>query len=431
MMMKLAWGVGLGISLVTIGLFADQAWADDLNRKPIEYAQRQGDNPVSRLQKRLTDGSTTLNREPKFGYLPALLRELQIDVASQSLVFSKTSLQRHHIRPDAPRAIYFNEDIYVGFCAGGELLEISVADSELGTEYYSLAIEQNRPKLQRETEACLVCHGTSATRGFPGHLLRSVYVDQDGQPLLAMGSHRQEVNLPWMKRFGGWYVSGPQTQAFHLGNLVLKEETNPDLLPGLHGQPVPFQDPSFDASAYLVSTSDLVAQLLLAHQVQFHNHLAKLTCDTRIAIYDEQQLNRELKEPILQRRESTARRIRHGANELVRTLFFANEIVLPPLQGESTFAAAFREAGIRDAEGRSLRQLNLEGRLMEYRCSYLIYSSVFAGLPPDAFREVLSQMRQVLDGSTPDPSLRHLPLEERVAIDQILQNTFPPWNGAP
>ena len=69
------------------------------------------------------------------------------------------------------------------------------------------------------------------------------------------------------------------------------------------------------------------------------------------------------------------RPLEQSAAELVDYLLFVDEAPLPgPISGTSSFAADFAARGPRDAQGRSLRDLALTDRLMEYRCSYLIYS---------------------------------------------------------
>ena len=47
--------------------------------------------------------------------LPAVLRALNVPASSQGLVFSRTSLQVDRIAPWTPRALYFNDDVTVGF----------------------------------------------------------------------------------------------------------------------------------------------------------------------------------------------------------------------------------------------------------------------------------------------------------------------------
>src|SRR5262245_6581451 len=104
----------LVVALVLTGCLMAPARADDFDREPIHYRTAEADNAVSRLQKRL-DGQLRLGFDEKTGYLRSLLGQLQVPVSSQTLVFSKTSLQRNRIAPQTPRALYFNDDVYVGF----------------------------------------------------------------------------------------------------------------------------------------------------------------------------------------------------------------------------------------------------------------------------------------------------------------------------
>src|SRR5436190_12290115 len=101
------------------------AQADEFEREPIQYSKKSGDNRVTRLMAELQDGKKSLAREADFGYLRAVLKELAVSQSSQTLVFSKTSLQRQRIAPATPRALYFSDDTYVGYCQGGDVLEIA------------------------------------------------------------------------------------------------------------------------------------------------------------------------------------------------------------------------------------------------------------------------------------------------------------------
>ena len=84
-------------------------------------------------------------------------------------------------------------------------------------------------------------------------------------------------------------------------------------------------------------------------------------------------------------RAGTPERVEEAANELVDYLLFVDEAPIPgKVAGTSGFAAAFSARGPRDSKGRSLRDLKLEGRLMEYPLSYMIYSPMFDALPGTA-----------------------------------------------
>jgi hypothetical protein len=51
-------------------------------------------DPVVRLQQHLDRGEAKLEYDQKFGYLPAVLRNLQVPISSQVLVFSKPAFKR-------------------------------------------------------------------------------------------------------------------------------------------------------------------------------------------------------------------------------------------------------------------------------------------------------------------------------------------------
>src|SRR5262245_53474847 len=97
-----------------------------------EYINTPPNDPVVGLQKRLDSGETKLEFDSRWGYLPSILRELKVPASSQTLVFSKTSFQIDHISVQTPRAIYFNDDVYVGWVQGGPVLEFGSVDPKLG-----------------------------------------------------------------------------------------------------------------------------------------------------------------------------------------------------------------------------------------------------------------------------------------------------------
>lgn len=122
---------------------------------------------MARLQQRLERGEVKLDDDETTGYLTAVLKELQIPVSSQGLVFSKTSFQLHRIEPHHPRAIYFNDDAYVGWFRGGEALELAgIYPVRLGTFYVLDQTRTARPKFIRSDEGlqCLTEQHPSRAR---------------------------------------------------------------------------------------------------------------------------------------------------------------------------------------------------------------------------------------------------------------------------
>lgn len=160
-------GVALPATLIFLFVTSTVAQAfqavDEFEKEPILYSTSSPENRVSALKTRIETGDLTLARTPEHGYLPALLEALDVPVESQTLVFSKTSLPRCDAFHRALlRAIYFNDDVYVGFCQSGDVLEISAVDSKLGTVFYSL--DQHSPekpviqRTERKAASCVTVH---------------------------------------------------------------------------------------------------------------------------------------------------------------------------------------------------------------------------------------------------------------------------------
>src|SRR5690242_19147650 len=124
---------------ILVSLTVGTTSADDLfDRSPINYSSGEVHDPVAGLQTRLAAGSTRLSFEPRLGYLRSVLADLKVPVASQTLVFSKTSFQQRLISPSTPRALYFNDTTYIGYVSGGEVLEIATVDPQQGAIFYCI-----------------------------------------------------------------------------------------------------------------------------------------------------------------------------------------------------------------------------------------------------------------------------------------------------
>jgi hypothetical protein len=105
----------------------------------IQSFQARPDDAVSRLSARLERGAIALDfRADGTGYLASVLRHLDVKTDSQGLVFSKTSTQAAKISPRNPRAIYFTDDVAVGFVRGGDNLELAARDPRQGVSFYTL-----------------------------------------------------------------------------------------------------------------------------------------------------------------------------------------------------------------------------------------------------------------------------------------------------
>ncbi|MEO8052266.1 MAG: hypothetical protein ABI833_17795 [Acidobacteriota bacterium] len=129
--------------------FANFPWIP-YDHPAIQYLQQTPNDPVGRLQKDIDSGKTKLTYDPQRGYLPDLLKRLDINRDSQVLVFTKTSFQFPLISPAKPRALYFTDDVYVGSVQNGEVLEFLSLDPKQGAQFYTLDVSQSqRPAFVR------------------------------------------------------------------------------------------------------------------------------------------------------------------------------------------------------------------------------------------------------------------------------------------
>jgi hypothetical protein len=398
---------------------------DDFDREPINYAKATPRNVVSKLQERIDAGEVKFEFDPHFGYLKPLLRELGVSPSSQTLVFSKTSLQRQRISPRTPRSLYFSDDVYVGFCQNGEVLEISAVDPQLGTVFYVLDQEHaDPPRILRQTDNCLICHGSTQTLGVPGHMIRSVFPDAGGSPILSAGTYRIDQTSPLEKRWGGWYVTGEHGSQKHLGNLVIRGQQVKEPIDNSAGQNVTDLGSRLRVENFLTPHSDIVALMVLEHQTMAHNLLTQANFTARQALHYEQTLNRELNEPADHRWDSTNSRIKSAGEPLVKYFLFSGEALLTePIRGTTDFAKEFSAKGPRDAKGRSLRDFDLQTRMFRYPCSYLIHSPSFQALPVEMKTYVWNRLAEILSGRDQSPPFAHLSSDDRTAIREILRDT--------
>jgi hypothetical protein len=386
----------------------------------IAYATSTPTDPVARLKDAIEKGETTLEFDEAKGYLPALLRALNVPVSSQGLVFSRTSLQVDRIAPWTPRALYFSDDVYVGWVQDGPIMELASVDPKLGAVFYTVNQEAGpKPVITRETRTCLQCHDSaSSTGGVPGFIMRSVITDRHGYPVNSdRGSTTDQT--PIADRWAGWYVTG-NVPAAHLGNamtpalstemgnvqnyLARTKLTTSGVVTDLTKW--------FDPKPYLKPDSDAVALLVLAHQTYVHNLMTAAGYQARSAPKD-------------------SLRLEGAAERLVLGMLFVGEAPLPgTISGNSTFAADFAKQGPRDRDSRSLRELDLSHRVFRYPLSYLIYSDSFDALPVTVKRYVYRRLHEVLDGQDQSPRFAHLSPADRVAIRQILSDTKPDFGVA-
>ena len=395
---------------------------------PINYRSENLSDPVAKLQQRLDSGEVKLNYEPGHGYLRSVLAALKIPISSQTLVFSKTSFQYPKISPERPRALYYNDDVYVGQVHDGRLLEFVSFDPMQGAIFYVMDEHQvERPKFERAELDCIQCHVANAsTRGVPGVMLRSVFTSPSGAQAAGTPAFITGQESPLKDRWGGWYVTGSTAGPAHLGNALLPDGAKAEQLDRIASANPADLSGKLDTSAYLSKYSDVVAHLVLAHQTQMHNLITQTNYQTRLALFADEARNQKAGLPAGPISDTARQQFEKPAEQLVRYILFANEA---PLEGEvkgtSGFAEEFAAKGPRDSHGRSLRDFDLRTRIFKYPCSYLIYSEAFDAIPGPAKEFIYRRMFEVLSGREQGPEYAALSGGDRRAILEILVATKP------
>ena len=397
----------------------------EFERPPISYHQANVSDPIAVLQKRIDEGKAELSYDGDFGYLKSLLDALDVPVSSQGLVYSKTSFQLKKIDPKHPRAVYFNDRVYVGYVQQGDVLELASVDPDNGVVFYTLSQQRsNKPTFVRDRGQCLTCHASSRTAGVPGVLVRSVFVSPSGQLMLGTRAYTTDHRSPLRERWGGWYITGSHGNDLHLGNVTIANRREADQVDLAAGANLEKLDKYVDTSPYLSPYSDLVALMVLEHQTQVQNLITRAHFETRIAKHYDQVMNEMLERPEGHQSDTTKRRIDRVAEQLVDYLLLVDEYRLAaPVRGVSGFAEAFSRRGPQDRQGRSLRELDLNKRLFKYPCSYLIYSPSFDHMPAAVRLVVYDKLWNVLTGKDDRPKYSHLTRADRQAILEILRDT--------
>ena len=339
-------------------------------------------DPIAKIASDIKSGRSNLTYDERHGYLKGLLKLLEIEQTSQTLVWSKTSLQGPRISPRAPRAIYFNEHTYVGWVNGGELIEIATVHPEKGTRFYSIPNEkQDKLVFNEEFQRCIACHAGPGLGGVPRLLSRSVNADSQGYQILRGGGRIMTPRTPFKDRWGGWYVSGTHGKQRHRGNApAVGDDEGFTFDPELGANKTDLTR-YFNVGEYLNPHSDIVALMVLEHQMDVQNEIIRAGNLTRKIIEDPQ-----------------VGTISEAAEPLVRALLSIGEVQLQePIKGMGAFQRDYEKGGRRDRKGRSLRDLDLSRRLYKYRLSPMIESASFKALPKEVRFQVMTRLREIAD----------------------------------
>jgi hypothetical protein len=382
----------------------------------IEYSTAPPADAVSELNRRIATGALTLAFDRDKGYLPAVLQALRLPKESQIAVFSATSFQADKINAQNPRTVYYNDSVAVGWVRGG-LMEVAAQDPRRGPVFY--ALEQRPPSLDgaagppqfKRSGECLECHRSWETLAVPGLMVLSTFppTTRNGYASGGVTDHR----TPLSQRWASWYVTGRPGSNRHMGNKLIPSQTDtsaPAVLSSLDGR--------IDLKGYATPYSDIVALMVFEHQTHMTNLLTYIGWEGRVAEFE----GRGKIAPA--DRAAAPAKIDEIARDLVDYLLFVDEAPLAgKIEGTAGFTEMFAAAGPRDKQGRSLRQLDLDRRLMRYPCSYMIYSPLFDGLPAIAKDAIYRRMWRILSGAEKETSYTRLSPADRRAIVEILRDT--------
>jgi hypothetical protein len=357
-------------------------------------------NPVADLAARLQSGQTRLEFSGATGYLSSVLTELGINVDSQVLVFSKTSLDSPFVTPRTPRAIYFTDEASVALTPGAPEIEFTAADRRQGLVFYTLDVRRSEgPRLVQRSD-CGGCHQGVTTPNVLSLVMMSVHTRPSGEPYDFLPVEYVDQRTPFRQRWGGWYVTGTHGAQAHRGNAFVTDPVQAlrDDAPVVAGsQNITTLIDRVELDRYLAPTSDIVALLTFEHQAHVTNLMFAATRALR-----------------------TAEAMPGSAAD--RLLDEAMGRLEAPVRGVSTFAATFAARGPRDGQGRSLRDFDLERRVFRYPLSFMIYSTFFDALPD---RVRVAVYRRVYDRLTGAGEVSGYTASERAAAVEVLRATKP------
>jgi hypothetical protein len=376
----------------------------DYELPEIAYSKATPDDAVARLQRRIDAGELVFQGTGR-ELLLAVLKALHVPVESQTLVFSKTSLQKERISPETPRALYFSETVYVGWVPGG-LIEVAAIDPQLGPIFYHFKANDapEVPKKFERDASCMLCHGYFFIRDVPSLLALTGVPDKTGEFLARSDFDLVDDATRFEKRWGGWYVTGYTGTENHRGNAFGVSDGKTSRVVPTSARPAQLSE-FFDTSRYPAATSDAANLLILEHQIALYTTLIRAHQNARLAP--------RLSRPSLE-------------TEVVDRLLFRRAARLPEgIVKNGAFMRAFTADARRSAAGDSLKDLMLDGQLFRNRCSYLIYSEAFAALPAGLKTGIYRALYDALQNDDPASRYAYLEKAERRRIYDILMETHP------
>ena len=382
------------LACLVLVLGAARGSAADWERDPIRYSTAPADNAMNRLAPKLADGTVKLDHQRDSGHLRSLLTALHVPESSQVLVFSKTSLQRRPDRARAPRGRCTSTTTCTSASASAATCWRCPPPTRSSGPCSTRSTRSRRAsrRFTRQTDNCLTLpRRRRATGACRGTVVRSVFPDRDGQPILS-GRARSGSTTPARssERWGGWYVTGTHGK------------------PDAHGQPVVAGRRATGRGAGErrgQNVTDLHGRFTagLPDAAQRHRRPDGAGAPDRRCTTGWPGLDRSEGRIALHargRRDRTKVTSASLGDELVEVLLFRDEAKLTAgSRARVRSGRSSTKRGPFDKKGRSLRQFDLKTRLFKYPCSYLVYADAFQKLPAEIKEYALRRLYAVLTGA--------------------------------
>ena len=376
---------------------------------PHDYWTRPLTDPFTRWLEKVQRGEAASPTGDELAVVRAYLKIFDVPVTSQMLVYSATSRQRI-ISPHRPRALYFNEDLYIGFVPGGRI-EVASVDPAAGPVFriFDFPRGERAMILPDRSDRCMQCHAGHDNNELPKLIMDSVIVNREGGSLETWRTAKFGHEVPLSQRFGGWHLTGGHHLTNHHGNTL--GELSGGKLTVMANPPGKL----FDPANYPLPTSDILPQLLHDHQAGFHNLLTE-------AAYRQRELLAAGKGTL---KAADEKELDGLAGDIADYILFKTEAKLPPagITGDPDYITGFLANRRTTTGGHSLKDLDLQTRLFRYRCSYMLYSQHWTELDPGIKARCWSRLKTLLHDRDPGHAV-WLPANERADIRRVLASTL-------
>ncbi|HEX2749278.1 MAG TPA: hypothetical protein VHM91_14820 [Verrucomicrobiales bacterium] len=379
-------------------------------KAPHDYWKRPLSDPFTVWLGKVSKGEAQMPAGDEITVMRGLLKEFSVPVSSQMIVYSATSRQAI-ISPYRPRALYFTDELYIGYVPGGRI-EVASIDPQAGPVFHIFDFprsERATVRADRSTR-CMECHAGFDNHEIPKLVIDSVIVNRQGGALETWRTEKSGHDVPLSERFGGWHLTGAASLGVNHGNTL--GQMNQGKLTVLDNPPGRL----FSLDRYPLPTSDILPQLMHDHQAGFINLLTE-------AIYKVRELTTPEHGALTPADEKELDR--HAA-DITAYMLFQKEAKLPPsgITGDPGFIRDFRENRKAIAGDHSLKEFDLKTRLMRYRCTYMIYTNYWANLPALVKDRCWQRLKVLLGPDGTSGTAPWLPSVERAAIRKILGGTL-------